>query len=296
MALNSMTGFARESGESGGWTWSWELKSVNAKGLDVRLRVPMGFDGLEPAARTAISGAFSRGNITAGMSLGRASAGTSYRINESHLTSLIDMSLELAGKYPGLGLPTAGELLGLRGVIDADDEGVGDDERELLEVAMLKTLKSACAQLAAARAEEGARLQENLDGFLSTLGTLLKQASACAESQTEAIRTRLHEQIKLLVSDVSALDPARLEQEAALVMTKADIREELDRLAAHLASAQEMLAGGGAIGRRLDFLCQELNREANTICSKAHQTELTRVGLDMKAAIEQFREQVQNIE
>lgn len=294
--LHSMTGFARDGGEHAGWSWSWELKSVNAKGLDVRLRVPPGFDGLEPAARAALTKHYARGNITAGLTLTRASAGTAYRVNEPHLQTLVAAALRLTDANPNIAPPSAAELLSLRGVIESDDETASDAEREDLEAALLASLSAGAVALAVARAEEGARLAVTLTGFIDSLEALLGQAADCAESQTAAIQARLKEQVSMLCADISALEPDRLAQEAALIMTKADIREELDRLAAHLASVRDLMKAGGAVGRRLDFICQELNREANTICSKAHETALTRVGLDMKATIEQFREQVQNIE
>lgn len=296
MALNSMTGFARDGGEWEGWTWTWELKSVNAKGLDVRLRVPMGFDALEPQARNLISNRFTRGNVTAGLNLNRSTGNGAFRINQDHLTILTEAARKMVGENAWMAPPSAAELLSLKGVIDTEDEGITEDGRAALEKTLLSSLERAARTLITTRAEEGGRLEEALSGFLSTLEGLLAAAGGCAEAQTEAIRARLKEQVAELVADIAALDQGRLEQEAALVMSKADIREELDRLAAHLASAREMIAGGGAIGRRLDFLCQELNREANTICSKAHETALTRIGLDMKATVEQFREQVQNIE
>lgn len=296
MALSSMTGFARATDEHEGWTWSWELKSVNAKGLDIRLRAPMGFDGLEPAARTNLAKKFSRGNISAGLQLNKIGIGSGYRINEAHLQVVIEAARKLSDSVLDAAAPTIDGLLGLRGVIEADEDDVDDEVRAALEAALLRSLGDAATALQKARAEEGARLEEVLFGFLNTIGELQVQAGATAETQGAAIRGRLKEQVEALLSDVSGLDPARLEQEVALLMTKADIREELDRLGAHIASVRELMQSGGAIGRRLDFLCQELNREANTICSKAHETALTRIGLDLKATIEQFREQVQNIE
>lgn len=296
MALSSMTGFARASDDYEGWTWSWELKSVNAKGLDIRLRAPMGFDGLEPAARANLAKQFSRGNISAGLQLNKVGVGSGYRINEAHLHTLIEAARKLGDSVIDAAAPTIDGLLGLRGVIEAEEDDVDDDVRDALEAALLRSLGDAAKALQNARGEEGSRLEQVLFGFIDTIDDLQSQAAATAETQGAAIRKRLKEQVEALLSDVSGLDPARLEQEVALLMTKADIREELDRLGAHIASVRELMKSGGAIGRRLDFLCQELNREANTICSKAHETALTRIGLDMKATIEQFREQVQNIE
>lgn len=296
MALKSMTGFARDGNTFEGWTWTWELKSVNAKGLDVRLRVPMGFDALEPKARNLISSKFARGNISVGLVLNRTARASSFQINTQHLETVTAAAKQIVDSTPWVAAPTAAELLALKGVIDTLDDADDEDSKSALEAALIASLGAAADDLGRARSDEGTRLASALSGFLDTLADLLAGASETAETQTDAIKVRMREQIAELVADVSTLDAGRLEQEIALVMTKADIREELDRLAAHLASARDMLAEGGAIGRRLDFLCQELNREANTICSKAHETALTRIGLEMKATIEQFREQVQNIE
>lgn len=291
-----MTGFARATGAFDAWSWTWELKSVNAKGLDVRLRLPMGFDGFEAQARAQLSNLFSRGNISVGLMLKQTESSGGYRINEEQLAALLTVSADLRAKLPDASPPSIEGLLGLRGVIEAVEDDVDEDARAALEKELQKSLSEASAGLAAARAEEGARLLRVLGEFVNNLDDLCRQAQGAAEVQGDTIRARMQEQLADILADTSAIDPGRLEQEVALLMTKADIREELDRLAAHIASVQELLAAGGAIGRRLDFLCQELNREANTICSKATDTALTRVGLDMKATIEQFREQVQNIE
>ncbi len=296
MTINSMTGFSSNTGTFDVWSWTWELKSVNAKGLDVRLRVPMGFDGLEPVVRARLSKTFSRGNITVGLMLKRTDMGLGYRINEAHLHTLVDAAKRLQDKMPDAAPPSIDGMLALRGVIEAEDEDVDDDARQALEESLLKSLYAAAEALLAARAEEGQKLAAVLRDFIAVLDDLRIQAMATAETQGEAIRARLKEQLQTILQEASSLDANRLEQEIAILMSKADIREELDRLASHITAVSELLSAGGAVGRRLDFLCQELNREANTICSKAQQTALTRIGLDMKATIEQFREQVQNIE
>lgn len=296
MTINSMTGFARDAGSFEDWAWTWELKSVNAKGLDVRFRLPMGFDGLEPAARAALTKIYSRGNITAGLVLKKAAGSTGYKINQKHLSALIDVANKIRDENPGAQALSVEGALGLRGVIEAEDDDVSDENRSVLEKELLRSLQNAGEALVGVRADEGARLLGVLNDFIAHLGDLHTQATQAAETQGDAIRHRLKEQLNLILSDTSGLDAGRLEQEIALLMTKADIREELDRLSAHIASVNELMTDGGAVGRRLDFLCQELNREANTICSKAQETALTRIGLDMKATIEQFREQVQNIE
>lgn len=292
----SMTGFSRVSGIQDDWSWSWELKSVNAKGLDIRTRLPMGFDGLEVATRANISRIFKRGSITAALNLRQSGGATRYQVNRPHLDSLIQEGKRIAGENPDFGVASVDGLLGLRGVIEALDEESLDEDRSSLEQALIASLSEATSSLASARAEEGARLTEVLTAFMDKLTDLLEQVAASAETQPDVIRERLKSQIADLVDEFSTLDPGRLEQEAAIIMTKADIREELDRFEAHIASVRELMVSGDAVGRRLDFLCQELNREANTICSKAQDTAVTRLGLDMKATVEQFREQVQNIE
>lgn len=296
MAVSSMTGFARAADTHEEWSWSWELKSVNAKGLDVRTRLPMGFDGLEVATRGKLSKAFKRGSITAALTLRQSGGTTRYQVNRPHLDILVSESKRIAGENPDLAPASADGLLGLRGVIEVEDDDAVDQERAGLEGLLVTSLDEAITMLSTTRAEEGARLGLVLDEFIDHLASLLDEVAKTAELQPDIIKQRLKSQIEDLVSDIAALDPTRLEQEAAIIMTKADIREELDRFAAHIASVRELMAEGGPVGRRLDFLCQELNREANTICSKAHDTSVTRLGLDMKATVEQFREQVQNIE
>lgn len=296
MTLNSMTGFARDSADFADWTWSWELKSVNAKGLDIRLRAPAGFDALEPIARARLSKLFSRGNINAGLMLKRIGAGAGYKINEGHLKALLDVARSLQVDMPDAAPLSIDGMLALRGVIEADDDDVDDATRGNLHKVLLKSLDAAAKALVANRAEEGTQLSIVLTEFVDKLDDLRNQATDSTETQPAAIRARLIDQISQIIEDASQVDAVRLEQEIAILMTKADIREELDRLRAHIMSVRELMLAGGAVGRRLDFLCQELNREANTICSKAHETALTRIGLDMKATIEQFREQVQNIE
>lgn len=296
MTINSMTGFSRATGTLGVWSWTWELKSVNAKGLDVRMRLPMGFDSFEPSARAMMSRVFSRGNISAGLVLKLTQSSVGYRINEDHLSVLLEAISKLKEQVPDASPPSMDGLLGLKGVIEPIEDDVDEEARSALEEALMVSLQDAAKDLASVRSEEGARLTAALETHIITIEELCVQASAVAETQETAIRSRMNEQIAAIMEDVSGLDAGRLEQEVALLMTKADIREELDRLAAHVESVRELMRAGGAIGRRLDFLCQELNREANTVCSKAHETALTRIGLDMKATIEQFREQVQNIE
>lgn len=296
MTLNSMTGFARDSADFADWTWSWELKSVNAKGLDIRLRAPSGFDALEPVGRTRLAKLFSRGNITVGLTLKRSGVGAGYKVNEGHLKAMLDVAKSIQAETPDAAPLSIDGMMALRGVIEADDDDMDEATRADLDKKLLNSLDTAAKALVVNRAEEGAQLSVVLTEFVDKLDDLLSQAADSAESQPTTIRARLKDQIDQIIEDASQIDAVRLEQEIAILMTKADIREELDRLRAHIMSVRELMSTGGAVGRRLDFLCQELNREANTICSKAHETALTRIGLDMKATIEQFREQVQNIE
>ena len=296
MTLNSMTGFARDSANFADWTWSWELKSVNAKGLDIRLRAPSGFDALEPEGRVSLSKLFSRGNIAVGLTLKRSGADAGYKINEGHLKEMLDVAKSIQAEIPDAAPLSIDGIMALRGVIEADDDDMDEATRVDLDKKLLNSLDIAARALVANRAEEGAQLSVVLTEFIDKLDDLLGQVTDSAESQPATIRARLRDQIEQVIKDASQVDAVRLEQEIAILMTKADIREELDRLRAHIISVRELMSTGGAVGRRLDFLCQELNREANTICSKAHETALTRIGLDMKATIEQFREQVQNIE
>ncbi len=296
MTITSMTGFARATGETTDWAWAWELKTVNAKGLDIRLRAPSSLDALEPAARARIAKSLSRGNVSVNLTLKRNAAAASYHVNEPHLAAVIAAARRLTEDMPELRPPSVDGLLAVRGVIESSDEEVDADARQELEKSLMASLDAAVKDLVVARAEEGERLTGVLNDFLRSLDTLHADAAAVAETQAPNLRQKLWDQVSQIMEDASSLDPGRMEQEVAIIVTKADVREELDRLRAHIDSANALLAQGGAVGRRLDFLCQELNREANTICSKAHDQALTTIGLELKAVIEQFREQVQNIE
>ncbi len=296
MPLYSMTGFARAEGHGESCSWIWEAKSVNAKGLDVRCRLPMGFEGLEPAVRGAAQERFRRGNLTINLSLTWTRANGSYRINQSVLDEVLAILPDLRGKISDADPPSLDGLLGLRGVIEPIEEELPDEVRAALESAILDDLGAALDSLKTMRGDEGARLAEVLDRQVEAIGELCGKAEELAALQPDAIRERLTEQVAELMEQTPALPEERLAQEAALLMTKADVREELDRLKAHRKAAKELLASDGGIGRKLDFLCQEFNREANTLCAKSSDVELTKVGIDLKTVIEQFREQVQNIE
>ncbi len=289
-----MTGFARSGGANEKLSWSWEAKSVNGKGLDIRTRLPHGFEELEIEARKMAGKAFKRGNISLALTLKQTEGKKQYQVNRELLDGLIEIAGELDS--PSLEKPRLDGLLGVRGVIEFSDEDEDLASDKDLVSAMKATLGEMLSDLAQARGEEGGRIGMVLTQQMDDLARACAEAGCAAALQPDAIRQRLAHQIAELMEDRPKLSEERLAQEAALLMTKADMREELDRLQSHLEGARALLAEEGAIGRRLDFLCQEFNREANTICSKAADMEITRIGLEIKALVEQFREQVQNIE
>ena len=295
-ALNSMTGFAHAQGSQGAHNWSWELKSVNSKGLDVRCRMPHGFDELELEARAMMAKRFKRGNVNLTLSLALDEEGIHYRINQELLGQLVAASNEFEAGNNVFDPPRIDNLLGVRGVVEPVDALASESETKVLKELILGNLGEAIDALADMRAEEGRRLKVVLDDHLYQIGTLCTAAKDTAEAQPKSLRKKLVEQISELLETEPALPEERLAQEAAILITKSDVREELNRLHAHLEAAQALVKDGAAVGRKLDFLCQEFNREANTICSKASDLALSRIGLEMKLVIEQFREQVQNIE
>ncbi len=288
-----MTGFARAEGHGFGISWVWEMKSVNGKSLDLRLRLISGFDALEPQLRATLAERFRRGNFSASLAITRTAPAV-VRVNREALAQLVALMSELAGEIEAAP-PRLDGLLALRGVV----ETVEDEDDTLLEdrrLAVLGSWTTALDRLAAARAEEGARLAVLLHGQIEEMLALVHDAEGCAAVQPAAIRERLQTALASLADLVPAMPEERIAQEMALLVARSDIREELERLRAHLDQADDLLRQADAVGRRLDFLCQELNREANTLCSKSADIELTRIGLSLKAAVEQFREQVQNIE
>jgi uncharacterized protein (TIGR00255 family) len=293
MGVASMTGFARAEGEAAGITWVWELKSVNGRSLDLRLRLPAGYDALEAPLRAALGSRLRRGNVSALLTVNRVSP-PAIRVNREMLAQIVALLGELAGEVEAAPARLDG-LIGLRGVIETvDDEP--EDMIEARRAAIAGSWSVALDRLAAARGEEGARLAAVLSAQLAELGSLVAAASASAAAQPEALRSRLQQTIAELVDLAPTMPAERVAQELALLVSRSDIREELDRLRAHLAQAGDLLKKGEGVGRQLDFLCQELNREANTLCSKSADIELTRIGLALKLAVEQFREQVQNLE
>jgi uncharacterized protein (TIGR00255 family) len=293
MTIASMTGFARISGVTAGYRWAWELKSVNAKGLDLRLRVPPGFDSLETEARGRLGKKLSRGTCYATLSMQREVTAPEVRINEALLRRL---SEALAGMEvsPTLRPASLDGLLAVRGVVEVRDAD-GDVDLGPVQEEALGGLDQAIAALVAMRQSEGAALAQILATRLAKLAALRKAADECPGRQPEAIRARLADSIAQLSTHAN-FDETRLYQEALLLAAKADVREELDRLATHIDAVGHLLERGGPVGRRLDFLAQELGREANTLCAKSNDAALTAIGLELRAEIEQLREQVQNIE
>lgn len=295
MSLSSMTGFARSHGSSGAYSFEWELKSVNAKGFDFRLRIPQGWDDIEAELRKRAADALSRGTVYANLTVKRADAGSTVRINEDVLTSVLKVASELAGRVDAVA-PSIDGLMAIKGVIEVSEPEADEAEDKAARSAVVASFAQALASLIEMRKREGATLGAVLTQRLDEIESLAKKAEAAPGRKPEAIKARLAEQVAALLETSERFDADRLHQEAIMLATKADIREELDRIASHVAQAREMLSKGGAVGRRLDFLSQEFNREVNTCCSKSIDLELTNTGLAMKNVVEQFREQVQNLE
>lgn len=295
MPLSSMTGFARAQGAQGSWRWHWEVRSVNARGLDVRVRIPEGFDGLEQPARILANERFSRGGITASLTLDGDPARGSVRVNPEALAQVLAAIKQLQGTI-NAEPPRLDGILGLRGVIETQAAPLSEAELAARDAAVLGSLAAAFDALGEARREEGTRLDAILRQQTDKMASLVSDAERLAETQPEQLRTRLKTAIDEVLKARPGLSEERLAQEIALLLVKADVREEIDRLKSHLTQARGMFDAGGAQGRRLDFLAQELNREANTLCSKSSDIQLTRVGLELKATIDQLREQVQNVE
>ncbi|WP_417797981.1 YicC/YloC family endoribonuclease [Terasakiella pusilla] len=296
MSIHSMTGFARTSGQYGNYSWTWEVRSVNGKGLDIRMRLPSGFDALDLPVRNAFGKLFTRGNMSVSLNVSHNQEQAGYRVNHELLKQLVGVMQDIQKDIPTVSAPSVDGLMGLRGVIEPIEESESEEERADVLKVILSSLENALQSLLEHRGSEGARMQEVLDTHLSEIADLCTKVEACAAAQPAAIKARLVRQLKDVMADLPELDEERIAQEAAVLMTKADVREELDRLRAHIDGARDLLSKGSPCGRKLDFLCQEFNREANTLCSKAQDVDLTRIGLDLKAVIEQFREQVQNIE
>jgi uncharacterized protein (TIGR00255 family) len=293
MPISGMTGFGRAEGALGAWSWAVEARSVNGRNLEVRFRGPPGFEGLERAAREGAQSRFQRGQLTVGVQAKRSEGAGSARIN----FEVIDRYLKAMQGYLDEGTveaPRLDGLLALRGVLEADDAGLDPEAQALLEAAMAASIAAALDGLATARAEEGGALLPVLSGQVDRIGELTAAARGVAAGQPGAIKARFEARLKELAGEAATEE--RIVQEAAAMAVKADVAEELDRLGGHVDAARGLLASEGGVGRRLDFLTQEFMREANTLCSKSQTGALTTLGLDLKATIEQFREQVQNVE
>ena len=295
MALQSMTGFARHASRQGSRRIIWEVKSVNGKGLDARFRLPPGLESVEQGARALVSSRFSRGNFQASLAIEQEEGCQRAVINEPLLAELVAVAERLRAEY-GLSPPTPEGLLSLRGVLDLPQSVDTPEQREALEEAILSTLDGTLAALEAARRAEGDALSVIIIRHVDQISALAEQARGDPARSADAIRARLAAQVSLLMEAGTGLDEARLFTEAAFLAARADIQEELDRLDAHVVQARKLIAEGGSIGRRLDFLSQEFNREANTLCSKSNAASISAIGLELKAVVDQFREQVQNLE
>jgi uncharacterized protein (TIGR00255 family) len=295
MPIASMTGFARVEGHAAGLDWVWEARSVNARGLDIRLRLPPGRDTLEAAARALVQDRFRRGSLNLNLSLNVTAGTMPFAIDMPVLEQILALRNGL-GPRIDQAPPLLENLLLVPGVVRLKTVEETDVERAEREAALLASLAQALDQLKHTRGEEGKRLAQVLAAQLQEMRAFVAAARRTAAVEPEAVRARLKEQIRALLDAEPALSEDRLAAEAALLAVKADAREELDRLDSHLEQVEALVAGREPVGRRLDFLCQELNREANTLCAKANDVELVRIGLSLKAGIEQFREQIQNVE
>ena len=295
MPVASMTGFARGTGQDGSVAWAWEAKSVNGRGLDVRCRLPAGMDVIDLEIRRIAGELFARGSLTVSLQIDGGQGQTRLSVNRDALDQMLDVCRELRQEVDAAP-PSLEALLAIRGVVEVAEEEEAPEARSQRDALIVGDLRETLDALLASRRDEGARIASMLADQLDEIAGLAERAAESAALQPEALRARLTERVGALIDATPALPEERLAQEVALLLVKSDGREEVDRLRAHVAAARELIEAGGVVGRRLDFLCQEFNREANTLCSKATDVELTRIGLDLKVVIDQLREQVQNLE
>ncbi len=295
MTLSSMTGFAQGSGEKAGLHWQWEIKSVNGKALDIRCRLPTGFEALEPAVRTNLAQHIKRGNLQVTLTTSGATTLETVVVNEAVLEQVVSIAEKLRDRIGGVPL-SAEALMGLRGVLEVVQpmQSEADIAAQLSDVTA--SLGKAAVALNTSRREEGKRLAVIINAQLAKIESLTIAARDCPARSVAAIRARINDQVTRLLDTGANFDPDRLHQEAVMIATRADIQEEIDRLFAHIEAARTLIASPEPAGRKFDFLAQEFNREANTLCSKALDKTLTAIGLEMKTTIDQMREQVQNIE
>jgi uncharacterized protein (TIGR00255 family) len=290
-----MTGFARLDGQYGRFQWAWEIRSVNGKGLDIRLRLPTGFERLETEVKRILGLHFSRGNIQASLNIQAGDPRVRAEVNQPALDAVLQLRERLAGVIDPAPI-TLETLLGIRGVVEFKD--VDDDEATMLALdhAVTNGLEAAAISMQTMREAEGAALDAVLRTQVETIERLVAVVETDPSRSPEQVRARLEAQLAAILDNASGLDRDRLHGEVALIATRADVREEIDRLKAHVTAARDLLAKGGPVGRKLDFLAQEFNRESNTICSKSNSTAVTAAGIELKVVIDQFREQVQNLE
>ena len=294
MTISGMTGFARAEGEHAGQRWIWELKSVNGRGLDFKLRTPPGYDAIEPAARSAANGKFKRGSIQASLSVAReSSAAASLKIDLELAERLVAAAEQFKGR---VAKPRWDGILAVRGVVQSEDNAeLSDEERTAFEAKLIDSFNTALDLLAQARQAEGRALAGIFSEAATRLDGLIGAARTTAAAAPAAALERIRQRLESLAPDLK-LDPQRVAQEAAIAATRADVQEELERLSAHAAELRSLITQPEPAGRRLDFLSQELTREANTLCSKSSDLELTRIGLDLKTVVDQIKEQAANVE
>ncbi len=291
-----MTGFARQDGSGEGLAWVWEARSVNGRGLDVRLRLPPGLDAIDSAVREAVTKRISRGNVTINLTTERQNGAVTVRLNEGVLRDILKASDRVA-EMTGGARPDTAALLTMKGVLEIGDNGLDEPEqRAVRERLLIKSFEETADKLVASRRSEGARLGQIISVQLAEIERMTGEVRASPSRTPETIQLRLQDLVSRLLEASGTFDTDRLHQEAVLAATRADVEEELSRLTAHVAAAREILDERNAVGRKLDFLAQEFNREANTLCSKANAVDVTRIGLSLKSVIDQLREQVQNIE
>lgn len=295
--LNSMTGYASGSGAAEGYDWTWELRGVNAKGLDLRVRAPDWIEGLEAGIRAAVTKALDRGSVTVNLRVQANNEATGYTLNsaalDDALTALEAIEDQAMSRGISLAPSKASDIMSLRGVFDASDQ---DTDTKGLSKAILADLPQCISEFKSMRQMEGASLYKIIESQLSNIADFTDAAAAQAELRKDEMQDTLKRNLERVLQNSDGVDEARLAQELAVLVVKSDVTEEIDRLKAHVAAARDLLKKGSPVGRKLDFLMQEFNREANTLCSKAQNVELTRIGLDLKTVIDQMREQVQNVE
>tara|TARA_R110002096_G_scaffold416576_1_gene619171 strand:+ start:35924 stop:36883 length:960 start_codon:yes stop_codon:yes gene_type:complete len=295
MTLSSMTGFGRSEGHFDNYSWVWEIRSVNGKALDVRMRIPPGLDAMDQYIKTTTKKALSRGSLNVSLQLHKDSSETVVNINEAALDKLVSVAKDAAKKHD-LPMPSIDRLLAIRDVVEVSNDDEDENRVKACNEAIKKSFADALGSLIKSREEEGAATHDMLSGVLDNIEGLLREAEVVAATQPGALKEKYEEKLEALFDNKQGIEPDRLAQEIVLLATKADVKEETDRLGAHIVSARKLLNTEGPVGRKMEFLTQEFNRETNTLCSKSSDITLTNIGLSLKTAIDQFREQVLNVE